>query len=381
MKFIANRSELLPIAKRCCLVIGRQFTTKETVCVLMEADEKQNLVQFTARGNECVLQARLHCRVEQDGKALLIGSVFQSMLELFGDEATTVETDKSTIFVRNAKAGYRFTLMDTAKYPVPEPCTPDLLTEAGNFCEIGAKALFSAAKSNGFNSRALNCVHVMVHDGRWSATSCDGYRLTVVSEDTSRTEPLDLLLSVEAMKIVLNVFHGVKHCKIGVFKSYAVFCGPQIVLYAKLNEQKFTNVQPILDGYCMMHEIEVSGDTLLDSLKRVSAGSTNNAKLLLNQVDKHTLRLQFLSGMDSTITGQTELDCAVRTPLPQEGFCYNYTYLREAAVLMEGKNIEMQFDKGGALMLRADNELHLLLPLRLPKTEAKPKTGRTRKAA
>ena len=81
MKFIANRSELLPIAKRCCLVIGRQFTTKETVCVLMEADEKQNLVQFTARGNECTVQARLHCRVEQDGKALLIGSVFQSMLE------------------------------------------------------------------------------------------------------------------------------------------------------------------------------------------------------------------------------------------------------------------------------------------------------------
>ena len=182
MKFIANRSELLPIAKRCCLVIGRQFTTKETVCVLMEADEKQNLVQFTARGNECVLQARLHCRVEQDGNALLIGSVFQSMLELFGDEATTVETDKSTISVRNAKAGYRFTLMDTAKYPVPEPCTPDLLTEAGNFCESGAKVLFSAAKSNGFNSHALNCVHVMVHDGRWSATSCDGYRLTVVSK-------------------------------------------------------------------------------------------------------------------------------------------------------------------------------------------------------
>ena len=48
---------------------------------------------------------------------------------------------------------------------------------------------------------------------------------------------------------------------------------------------------------------------------------------------------------------------------------------------MQGKNIEVQFDKGGALMLRADNELHLLLPLRLPKTEAKPKTGRTRKAA
>ena len=94
MKFIANRSELLPIAKRCCLVIGRQFTTKETVCVLMEANEKQNLVQFTARGNECTVQARLHCRVEQDGNALLIGSVFKSMFALFGVDVPQVATAK-----------------------------------------------------------------------------------------------------------------------------------------------------------------------------------------------------------------------------------------------------------------------------------------------
>ena len=32
-------------------------------------------------------------------------------------------------------------------------------------------------------------------------------------------------------------------------------------------------------------------------------------------------------------------------------------------------------------MLRADNELHLLLPIRQPKVEEKPKTKRTRKAA
>lgn len=35
-----------------------------------------------------------------------------------------------------------------------------------------------------------------------SAMSVDRYHRMVVSEDTSRTEPLDLLLSVEAMKTV-----------------------------------------------------------------------------------------------------------------------------------------------------------------------------------
>ena len=110
-------------------------------------------------------------------------------------------------------------------------------------------------------------------------------------------------------------------------------------------------------------------------------GSTTNAKLLLLPVDDRTMRLQFISNANSTVSGQSEMDCVVKTPLPKDGFCYNYTYLKEAASLMQDKDIAVQFDKTGAMMLRADNELHLLLPIRQPKVEEKPKTKRTRKAA
>ena len=202
MKFSANRSEMQPIIKRCCLVIGRQFLAKEKVCVLMEADEDHNHVQFTAMGNECVLQARLNCYVEHSGKAMMIGSVLQSMLELFREEVTTVETDDTTISIRNAKTGYSFALMDAKKYPVPEPCTPESLTEADGFYEISSKVLFSAAKDSEQNLRVLTCIRVTVHDGQWSVTSCDSYRLTTVSQDTTQTQPLDMLLAVDAMKTV-----------------------------------------------------------------------------------------------------------------------------------------------------------------------------------
>ena len=141
------------------------------------------------------------------------------------------------------------------------------------------------------------------------------------------------------------------------------------------------NIQPLIDHFHMVHEAQVDGGVLLDTLKRISAGSTTNAKLLLLPVDDRTMRLQFISNANSTVSGQIEMDCVVKTPLPKDGFCYNYIYLKEAASLMQGNDIAVQFDKTGAMMLRADNELHLLLPTRQPKVEEKPKTKRTRKAA
>lgn len=115
MRFSANRSELLPILRRCSLTIGRRFESRELSCVLMEADAKTNTVMFTARSKGCVLQIRHGCRVEQEGKALLFAAVFQRMLELFSDEATTVATDDWRIEVRNAKSAYEFALMDVGK--------------------------------------------------------------------------------------------------------------------------------------------------------------------------------------------------------------------------------------------------------------------------
>lgn len=90
MRFLANRSELLPIARRCSQTIGRFFESRERTCVLMEADAQTNTVMFTARGRSCTLQVRQPCRVERGGKAMLFASVFQRILESFADEATFI---------------------------------------------------------------------------------------------------------------------------------------------------------------------------------------------------------------------------------------------------------------------------------------------------
>ena len=49
MRFLANRSELLPIARRCSQTIGTYFVSKEHACVLMEADAASNTVMIKSR--------------------------------------------------------------------------------------------------------------------------------------------------------------------------------------------------------------------------------------------------------------------------------------------------------------------------------------------
>lgn len=380
MKFTANRSEMLPIIKRCCLVIGRQLLAKEKVCILLEADQDRNQVQFSALGNGCTLQAKLKCHVDQNGKALMIGGVLQSMLELFHEEVTTVETDDTTISVRNAKTGYSFALVDTKKYPVPEPCMPETMCEADGFCDISSKVLFSAAKDSEQNLRVLNCIRVTVHDGQWSATSCDSYRLTTVSQDTTQDRSLDMLLPVDTMKTVLHVFHGIPRLWVGVANGNAIFYSLDMVLQARLDEQKYMSIQPLLDNFHPAHEVQISGSILLDALRRIGVGSMTNSKLLIQPVDNHTMRLQFLSATGGMVNSQIEMDCTVKIPLPENGFCYNYTHLREAAALIQGRDIAVQFDRSGAMMLRTDNRLHLLLPTRQPKRQEQSETKRVRKA-
>lgn len=379
MRFLANRSELMPVVRRCSQTIGRYFESRERTCVLMDADQQTNTVMFTACGRSCTLQVRQPCRVEQSGKAMLFASVFQRILESFTDEVTFIASDDSRIEVRNAKALFEFPLLDVSKYPVPETPSPAMLLDCSGFAEVSAKVLFSAAQGRDTQAQ-LQCVHLIVHDGKFSASSCDGFRLTVASEDAAQDEPIDLLLPADAMKTMLAVFRGIPHCKIGVDGDTALFLGPNLVFTCQLSPYQAMNITPILEHFQPACEVHVDGTLLCEELQRVSAGSTAGARAILQTHGKGMVQIAFLSGDRQSVLSRTEFPADVRTPLPNEGFCYSYPYLVQAAKLVNGKETSLLADSKGTLMLRTGNELHVLMPTRMPQEEAE-KPKRKKKAA
>ena len=64
--------------------------------------------------------------------------------------------------------------------------------------------------------------------------------------------------------------------------------------------------------------------------------------------------------------------------MPKEGFCYNYSYLREAAALVQGSAAQICFDSKGTMQLRTEHETHILMPKRMPQVNA---TTKKKKAA
>ena len=228
----------------------------------MEADAKTNTVMFTARSKGCVLQIRHGCRVEQEGKALLFATVFQRMLELFSDEATTVATDDR----RNAKSAYEFALMDVGKYPKADQPAPEQLLDCEKLSEISTKVLFSAARGEGTRPQ-LKCVRLQVHDGRFSASSCDGYRMTVASDTAAQDAPLDMLIEADVMKALLAVFRGIPHCKIGIGDGQVLFLGPGLVFTATLASYGAINLDKLLTSFRADSALHLDGAALSAELR------------------------------------------------------------------------------------------------------------------
>lgn len=377
MRFLANRSELLPILRRCSLTIGRRFESREMSCVLMEADAKTNTVMFTARSKGCVLQIRQGCHVEQEGKALLFAAVFQRMLELFSDEATTVATDDRRIEVRNAKSVYEFALMDVGKYPKADQPAPEQLLDCDKLSEISTKVLFSAARGEGTRPQ-LKCVRLKVHNGCFSASSCDGFRLTVASDAAAQDAPLDVLIEADVMKILLAIFRGIPHCKIGTGDGQVLFIGPGLVFTATLASYGALNLDTLLNNFRAEGTLHADGAVLSAELRRIGIGHSVGASVILQTVGG-VLRLSYISADKQPLTSVSEVPVEIDTPLPKEGFCYNYTYLREAAALIQCSTAQICFDSKGTMQLCTEHETHILMPKRMPQVNAT--TKKKKKAA
>lgn len=376
MKFQANRSELLPIVRRLCLTIGKRYSSTEKSCVLMEADETQNTVVFTAVGTDCALQVRHACPVEQSGKAMLFGGVYLEILDHFSDEATTVMTDDKRLSIRNAKSAYEFLLMDANKYPALNIAAPDWLLDCTDLPEIVSKVLFSAAR--GECSSHLHCVHLCLHDGCWRAETCDGHRLTIARRESKQQEPLDALLTDSVMKTLLAVMRGVPACKVGVNGQKVVFLAPGMVFCAQMNERRYMDLQKVVKGIEPISMLDVNGSLFYEELSRLGAVHGGSARIVM-QTAKNMIVLR-LMGTDD-LHAQTSFAAEVKSELPVEGFCYQYSYLMDAARLIRGQTVTLQFDRIGYLMIQTECEQHILLPMRMPEPVAGPKKKTKKKAA
>ena len=83
------------------------------------------------------------------------------------------------------------------------------------------------------------------------------------------------------------------------------------------------------------------------------------------------LRLSYFSADKQPLTSESEVPAEIDTPLPKAGFCYSYSYLREAAALVQGSAAKICFDSKGMMQLCTEHEMHILMPKRMLQANTK----------
>lgn len=373
MKFCANHSELLPLAKMLAAAVNKRSVLPALRCIRLEADSAQDTVVFTATNLEMTLQLRHKCAVAESGDCLLPADSWLSILSLCSKDlqVLTVSADGSGITVQNGRTLYNFAAMPPENYPRPQFEQPESLTELGNLLPLAAQTTKCAALPDNSNP-VLHCVHLRLADGKFRAECTDGYRAAWVEQEIASTNSFDLLPGAETLKTLVSIWGRNTPCKIGKAGKFLLALGPGMIFAARLTEGKYPDLGRITTRLSPEYRAKLPADGFLLAVR--SAMVKGNKKILLRlKFGDHKLCLQSDNGCtdNALAKSQVEVPAEVETLTPEKGFLYSCHHIQDSLRNLGKGELTLEIDWLGYLHLRAGQIEQMILPCREPSRQAK----------
>lgn len=373
MKFCANHSELLPLAKMLAAAVDKRSALPILRCIRFEADSAQNTVVFTATNLEMTLQLRHKCVVAESGACLLPAGSWLSILSLCSKDlqVLTVLANDSEITVQNGRTLYEFAAMSPKDYPRLQFEKPESLTELGKLLPLAAQTTKCAALPDHSNP-VLHCVHLRLADGKFRSECTDGYRAAWVEQELAGTNSFDLLPGAEALKTLVSILGKNTPCKIGKAGKFLLALGPGMIFAARLAEGKYPDLGRITARLTPEYRAKLPADGFLLAVR--SAMVKGDKKTLLRlKFDDHKLCLQSDNGCtdNALAKSQIEAPAEVETLTPEKGFLYSCRHIQDSLRNLGKGELALEIDRLGYLHLRAGQIEQLILPCREPSRQAK----------
>lgn len=354
MKFQANRTELLALAKKLCAIAPASSVKLAQTCVYMEAQD--DTVLFKAADDTMGLQLRQHCPVAQSGCALLPARLWCSILEHCADEATLIEQN-TQLHVQNAQTLYTFPCMNPADFPKLALDLPPSLTEMNGWRTMDKLLTFCAAPLR--QNATLHCVHLRIQAGRLLAESLDGHRIMQIELPLTQTVDFEALIPANALHTLAAIV-GDAPCQVGITGAHILFLRPNMIFSVKRIGGKYFDTQTLFDRLQPAYRAQIGGAELYLAVSTLGASSAKTRLQLMLRPGEIQLKTE---NTGKKVSSSMTLSADVRTPTPLHGFCYSLPYFRECLQVMRGQ-LELAIDARGYLLLRGKEMRHLLLPMR-----------------
>ncbi|HEX8857072.1 MAG TPA: DNA polymerase III subunit beta, partial [Thermoleophilaceae bacterium] len=235
---------------------------------------------------EIGVRVKLDAQVERDGAVVLPGRLLLDVVRSLPDPKLSLEhrTSEQDVEVVSGTARFHLRTLPLEDFPkLPEPGESPMQMPAGAFVDTVARVARAASRDE--TRPHLTGVLVSASSQELRMVATDSYRLSVKETKLDQAVQGELEANVPARTLqeLARVAggSGAEQIAISALDNQVVFTLGDVVISSRLVEGRFPNYRQLLPE-SFEHELKVSGQELLEVVRRISLLAQKNAPLRLS---------------------------------------------------------------------------------------------------
>ncbi len=270
----AKRQELLAQAKKTARAASASSPLKELSGILLEADDKTNVIRMTATNLETTIRSTMPAAVDRAGNAVIDAKLFLEILnKLPGDDVYMELKKTSVMFISSSSAKYDLAVLQSANFPnVDIPYPGDTVTVKGLNTLI-SRAVFAVA--TGTPQTVYHCLNFVISENGLRVIAGNHVCAVQLRGDPECVGNISLLIPATSMKLLASIAGDDDVFELGVTGNNgavknAVFSDGTTLFTARLMEGEFVNTHKIFDSVAPVTSVRLDAGKLRDALEQVS---------------------------------------------------------------------------------------------------------------
>lgn len=365
MKFSINQSEL----QGAISIVSKGLSTRSTLPILsgiyLEARGDSLLMQTTDL--ELSVQYVVSALVEEEGRAVVPGKLFESIVKSLPDAAVCVEERGGFAAVTCDSAAFSIKTLDAGDFPgFPQVETgEEIVVPFPQFASMVKRVARVVSKDE---SRAvLTGVLITAQEGLLRMVATDSYRLAITdaSVESGSCDGFSAVISGSFLQGIAALPRTEDDIHLALAENQIVVTYGDVVLVNRRIEGKYPNYRQLLPSTCATRAC-IQKEKLASAVKRMSVLGQNSIPVRF-EIDTESGTILLTATTQDVGTVQEVVPCTGEGEAVSIAFNCSYVLEGLSAVDTENVYLEVQSSlKPG--IFRADEDegyLYLVMPVRL----------------
>mgnify|MGYP003998171023 CR=1 FL=1 len=292
-----------------------------------------------------------------DGKATINGSNLLGILKRLKNDSLIIEVLDNNLIIKQNRSKFKLPMYDANEYPSFPNTIMDNKLNINSIHLINSIKKITPAIDNNNPKFELNGALIDIKSSKINFVSTDTRRLEVSYLENISNKDAKIIIPKKAIIEIQKIFFD--EIEISYDETYLIINTKNKQFFTKLINGKYPDYERIIPN-SLKHNIEVSKDTLIESIKLVTSLSPN-------------LRLTFSSNsiIFESIDDETESKTKIDIELPLEQsftIAANNKYLLDFLSMANNEKIKIGFNESNLPFYLEDNKFFtIVMPIILEK--------------